>query len=389
MRLYNLISNYRIINISILNNHLIDYPTPININYFWGFGSLAGICLGIQLISGILLSMHYTPHISMAFDSVEHIMRDVNNGWLFRYLHSNGASIFFIIVYIHIARGLYFKSYRNKLLWLSGVIIFFLMILTAFMGYVLVWGQMSFWGATVITNLASAIPFIGNNIARWLWGGFSIDNATLNRFFSFHFVVPFIIAGLAISHLALLHNNGSTNPLATSSKLDKVAFYPYFYLKDLFGLFFILGSLFLYFLFFDPNILGHPDNYIKANALVTPAHIVPEWYFLVFYAILRSIPNKEGGVVFMVLSILILALLPNKTQILIRSPKFDYIFQIFYWFFIAISLLLGWLGAQAVEQPFVIAGQIGTFLYFSYFLNLLPEYTNCQYTLQKSKKFTK
>lgn len=378
----NFLYNKRIFHLNILNNHIIDYPTPLNLNYFWSFGSLAGFCLAIQIISGILVSMHYTPHVLLAFNSVEHIMRDVNQGWMIRYIHSNGASLFFVIVYIHIARGLYFKSYRNEILWISGVAIFALMMATAFLGYVLVWGQMSFWGATVITNLFSAIPFIGENVACWLWGGFSIDNATLNRFFSLHFALPFIIAGLSLSHIAILHEKGSTNPLGVYSKLDKIAFYPYFYVKDLFGFFFILGSLFTYFLYFDPNVLGHPDNYLKANAVVTPTHIVPEWYFLVFYAILRSIPNKEGGVLFMAASILILFTLPFQNNLKIKSPKFDYFFQIFYWLFIVNALLLCWLGAQVVEQPYIIAGQVSTAFYFIYFLIILPKIFKIQKSFQ-------
>lgn len=372
MRFHKSFFNVRIVEISLLNMHLIDYPTPININYLWGFGFLGGMCLSIQIISGILLSMHYSTHILLAFSSIEHIMRDVNNGWFLRYVHSNGASIFFIIVYMHMGRSLYFKSYRNKNLWYTGIIIFALMMATAFMGYVLVWGQMSFWGATVITNLASAIPFVGDNIAIWLWGGFAIDNATLNRFFSLHFVLPFIIAAVSLVHILVLHNAGSTNPIGVENKLDKISFYPYFVLKDLFGFFFILILLFTYYLFFDPNLLGHPDNYIKANSLITPNHIVPEWYFLVFYAILRSVPNKKGGVLFMVFAIIILFFLPGKRQLKLRSPKFDNIFQVFFWFFIANVLLLGWLGSQVVEQPFILIGQISTGLYFLYFLVCLP-----------------
>lgn len=372
MRFHKSFFNFRIVEVSLLNMHLIDYPTPININYLWGFGFLAGMCLCIQILSGLVLSMHYSTHILLAFSSIEHIMRDVNNGWFLRYLHSNGASIFFIIVYIHIGRGFYFKSYRNKLLWYSGILIFGLMMATAFMGYVLVWGQMSFWGATVITNLASAIPFVGENIAKWLWGGFAIDNATLNRFFSLHFVLPFIIAAISLVHIVILHAIGSTNPMGIENRIDKISFYPYFILKDLFGLFFILGLLFTYFLFFDPNLLGHPDNYIRANSLITPNHIVPEWYFLVFYAILRSVPNKQGGVLFMVLAIIILTFLPGKKQLKLRSPKFDNIFQLFFWFFIANTLLLGWLGSQVVEQPFILIGQISTTIYFLYFLLFIP-----------------
>ena len=267
--------------LSIINDHIVDYSTPININYFWGFGSLAGLCLLIQLITGICLAMHYTPHVDLAFNSVEHIMRNVNNGWILRYTHANGASMFFIVVYIHIGRGLYHTSYSypRLFLWYSGIIIFILMMATAFMGYVLPWGQMSFWGATVITNLFYAIPYVGQSISFWLWGGFSMDNATLNRFFSLHYLLPFLITGLVMVHLLLLHLEGSTNPLGICSKIDKIHFYPYFYLKDLFS-FLCFSIFFSYFVYFNPNYLGHTDNYIKANALLTPTHIVPEWYFL-------------------------------------------------------------------------------------------------------------
>jgi len=266
--------------LAILDSHIINYPTPINLNYFWSFGSAAGICLGIQIITGIFLAMHYSSHIDLAFNSVEHIMRDVNNGWLLRYAHANGASMFFIVVYCHIFRGLYYGSYifpRGRL-WATGVILFLLMMATAFMGYVLPWGQMSFWGATVITNLFSAIPFVGQNIVEWLWGGFSVGNPTLNRFFSLHYLLPFLIAGLTIIHLSLLHKEGSNNPLGINTNVDTVSFYPYFYVKDLFS-FLIFLFIFSFFIFYYPNILGHPDNYIPANSLVTPPHIVPEWYF--------------------------------------------------------------------------------------------------------------
>ena len=267
--------------VSILNSHVIDYPTPSNLTYAWSFGSTAGFCLVIQILTGVFLAMHYTPHIDLAFVSVEHIMRDVNNGWLIRYMHANGASMFFIVVYSHIFRGLYYGSYMypREHLWCSGVVIFILMMATAFMGYVLPWGQMSFWGATVITNLFSAIPFVGPAIVEWLWGGFSVDNATLNRFFSFHFLVPFLIAGMSLVHLALLHEHGSNNPIGVESSVDKIPFYPYFYVKDLLA-FFGLVTVFAVFVFYFPNLMGHPDNYIPANPMVTPAHIVPEWYFL-------------------------------------------------------------------------------------------------------------
>jgi ubiquinol-cytochrome c reductase cytochrome b subunit len=359
--------------LSFVDSHIIDYPTPINLNYFWSFGLTAGLCLVIQIVTGIFLAMHYTPHIDMAFSSVEHIMRDVNNGWLIRYLHANGASMFFIVVYSHIFRGLYYGSYmypRGRL-WASGVIIFLLMMATAFMGYVLPWGQMSFWGATVITNLFSAIPFVGGSIVEWLWGGFSVSNATLNRFFSLHYLVPFLIVGLVLLHLSLLHQNGSNNPLGLNSNPDTVSFYPYFYVKDLFS-FLILVLFFAFFVIFYPNVLGHADNYIPANPLVTPAHIVPEWYFLPFYAILRSIPDKLGGVVAMVAAILILLLLPIINTSKVRSSKFRPIFSIAYWFLVSGFLLLGWLGQKPVESPYIEVGMAATAFYFIFLLVLVP-----------------
>jgi quinol-cytochrome oxidoreductase complex cytochrome b subunit len=356
----------------ILKEHLIDYPTPINFSYFWSFGSLAGI----------FLAMHYTPHILYAFVSVEHIMRDVNYGWLLRYLHANGASFFFIVVYIHIARGLYYSSYvfPHSNLWRVGIIIFILMMATAFMGYVLPWGQMSFWGATVITNLFTAIPLIGESIAYWLWGGFSVDNATLNRFFSLHYLLPFLIVGLILLHLILLHLPGSSNPLKLSFFSDKISFYPYFYLKDLFSLFSIL-LFFLFFVFFFPNLLGHSDNYIPANPLSTPSHIVPEWYFLPFYAILRSIPDKLGGVLCMFGALIILLLLPNivnitkKDQIIslnIVNPEFRPISRLLFWLFVCDVVLLGWLGGKPVEDPYIALGMFATLYYFFHLLILLP-----------------
>jgi len=359
--------------LGILNSHIVDYPTPININYFWSFGSSAGLCLAIQLVTGIFLAMHYTPHIDYAFNSVEHIMRDVNNGWLIRYLHANGASMFFIVVYCHIFRGLYFGSYikPREALWSSGVLIFLLMMGTAFIGYVLPWGQMSFWGATVITNLASAIPFIGPSIVEWLWGGFSIDNATLNRFFSFHYLLPFIIVGVVIIHLALLHESGSNNPLGLTKNVNTITFYPYFYVKDLLA-FLALVFTFSFFVFYFPNLLGHTDNYIAANPLVTPAHIVPEWYFLPFYAILRSIPNKLGGVLAMLSAILVLLLLPFLNFSNIRSNKFRPIFAFTYWFLFVDFAILGWIGQKPVESPFIEVGMIATFLYFFILLILFP-----------------
>jgi len=359
--------------ISIFTNHLIKYPTPININYAWSFGSLAGICLIIQILTGIFLAMHYTAHIELAFSSVEHIMRDVNNGWLIRYAHANGASMFFIVVYCHIFRGLYFGSYMHprQLLWCSGVLMFILMMATAFMGYVLPWGQMSFWGATVITSLFTAIPFIGNVIVDWLWGGFTVGNATLNRFFSLHFFLPFALAGLSIVHLALLHKDGSSNPLGVDSHVDKISFYPYFFVKDLFAFFYFL-FFFCVFIFYFPNALGHPDNYIPADPMQTPPHIVPEWYFLPYYAILRSIPDKLGGVLAMFSSLIVLFLIPFLNTSDIKSTNFRPLFKIFYWLTVTNFLLLGWIGQKPVTDIYIIVGQFATAYYFLFFLFLIP-----------------
>jgi quinol-cytochrome oxidoreductase complex cytochrome b subunit len=359
--------------LAFVDSHIINYPTPINLNYMWSFGSTAGICLVIQILTGIFLAMHYTPHIDYAFLSVEHIMTDVNNGWLIRYAHANGASMFFIVVYCHIFRGLYYGSYiyPRGMLWGSGVIIFLLMMATAFMGYVLPWGQMSFWGATVITNLFSAIPFVGQSIVEWLWGGFSVSNATLNRFFSLHYFMPFAITGLVLLHLSLLHKDGSNNPLGINTNVDYVSFYPYYYVKDLFA-FFIFASLFAFFIFFYPNTLGHPDNYIPANPLVTPPHIVPEWYFLPFYAILRSIPDKLGGVVAMISAILVLLLLPLLNTSEIRSSKFRPLFSFFYWFLVADFIILGWIGQKPVESPYIEIGMGATVFYFVFLLIFIP-----------------
>jgi quinol-cytochrome oxidoreductase complex cytochrome b subunit len=357
---------------SLANYHVIDYPTPLNINYFWGFGFLAIFCLVTQIITGICLAMHYTPDTALAFFSIEHIMRNVNCGWLLRYIHANGASMFFVVVYIHIGRGLYFKSFRNTELWFSGVTLFFLMMATGFLGYVLPWGQMSFWGATVITNLTSAIPFIGSSIAIWLWGGFSVDNATLVRFFSIHYLLPFIITGLVVAHITLLHTGGSTNPLGVWKQSDYIKFYPYFVIKDFFGLM-LYFMFFFIFLFFYPNYLGHSDNYIMANSMVTPSSIVPEWYFLPYYAILRSIPDKLGGVIFMVLSIALLFILPFIPSGKI-STKFNKLDQIFFWFFVGDVFLLGWLGGQAAEEPFITISRISTLVYFFYFFSSIISY---------------
>nr|UVF63033.1 apocytochrome b [Synarthrophyton patena] len=359
--------------ISIINQHLINYPTPINIHYAWNFGFLASMCLIIQILTGIFLAMHYTPHVDLAFASLEHIMRNVNYGWLLRYIHANGASMFFIVVYIHVFRGLYFGSYTKPrhIVWFLGVLILLLMILTAFIGYVLPWGQMSLWGATVITNLVSAVPLIGDYLVAWLWGGFSVDNATLNRFFSFHYLFPFIIAALSLVHITVLHQDGSGNPLGVESSVDKIVMYPYFIVKDLLGLI-VFSLLFAIFVYFYPNILGHPDNYIEANPMVTPAHIVPEWYFLPFYAILRSIPHKLGGVLAMIFAIVILALLPWLHSTEIRSSRFRPIYKVFYYTIISCCFILGWIGGMPVEEPYVIIGQIASMYYFFYFLVLLP-----------------
>jgi quinol-cytochrome oxidoreductase complex cytochrome b subunit len=368
---------------SIFENHIKAYPTPLSFSYFWGFGSLAGLFLALQLLSGIFLAMHYTPNINYAFFSIEHIMRDINYGWFIRYLHSNGASFFFIMVYIHMARGLYFNSYKHPTqnLWRIGVIIFILMMAIAFMGYVLPWGQMSFRGATVITNLFTAIPFIGQEIAYWLWGGYSVDNATLNRFFSLHYLLPFILIGVVFLHLILLHMPGSNNPIKLKKINDFTFFYPYFYHKDLF-LFLMMLGLFIYFVCFKPNTLGHPDNYILANSLITPMHIVPEWYFLPFYAILRSIPNKIGGVFCMFSSLLILLFINNIENFFIKKLKYIQIIilpthaislkKFCFWLFCNSFILLGWLGAQPVEYPFIILAFICTLFYFLYFFVILP-----------------
>jgi quinol-cytochrome oxidoreductase complex cytochrome b subunit len=350
--------------LSFIASHIIDYPTPLNLNYLWSFGSAAGICLGIQILTGIFLAMHYTPNIEYAFNSVEHIMRDVTGGWFIRYVHANGASFFFLTVYIHIFRGLYFGSYINRIkLWALGIVIFIAMMATAFMGYVLPWGQMSFWGATVITNLFSAIPYVGGSIVEWLWGGFSVDNATLNRFFSLHYLLPFVILALVVAHLAVLHDEGSNNPISVDRNIDTISFYPYFYVKDLLA-FFIFLFVFIFFISFYPNVLGHSDNYIPANPLVTPAHIVPEWYFLPFYAILRSIPDKLFGVIAMFLAIIVLALLPLLNTSIIRNTKYRPIFSFFYWFLFIDFCLLGWIGQKPVESPYMEIGFFATYFYF-------------------------
>jgi len=357
---------------AVVSNHVDGYPTPINLSYIWGFGSLAGMALVTQIVSGVLLAMHYAPEVHLAFISVEHIMRDVKGGFALRYIHANGASMFFIIVYVHMFRGLYYGSYfqPRSLLWYSGIVIFFLMMATGFMGYVLPWGQMSFWGATVITNLFSAIPGIGQSIVQLLWGGFSVDNPTLNRFFSLHYCLPFIIAAVAVLHLILLHIPGSNNPLGIDSVYDRVPFYPYTYVKDLF-LFFCFVWVFSFFVIYAPNYLGHPDNYIEANPLVTPAHIVPEWYYLPFYAILRTVPDKLGGVLLMGIAIVILAILPVVDTSSFRSNYFKPLNIWLFWFFFADSLALGWIGQEIVESPFIETSYFVTSTYFLYFIPLL------------------
>jgi len=360
--------------INVVNNHLVDYPTPINFNYWYNFGLLSAVCLGIQFLTGIFLAMHYTPHVDYAWLSVEHIMRDVNYGWLIRYMHANGASMFFIAVYVHLLRGLYYGSYKSPrgLVWGLGVVILILMMATGFIGYVLPWGQMSFWAATVITNLFSAIPGIGVPLVEFLWGGFSVGNATLNRFFSLHYLLPFVLLGLVMLHIAALHQEGSSNPLGLHGKdIDKIDFYPYFYVKDLFG-FICFTVFFSYFLFFDPNILGHPDNYIAANPMVTPAHIVPEWYFLPYYAILRSIPDKLGGVIAMGLSLVTLALLPLINTSNVRSSFFRPLHRYCFWIWVGNALVLGWIGGNPVEDPYITIGQIATVVYFGYLLVVIP-----------------
>jgi ubiquinol-cytochrome c reductase cytochrome b subunit len=360
--------------VNVVTNHLIDYPTPINFNYWYNFGLLSGICLGIQLLTGIFLAMHYTPHVDYAWLSVEHIMRDVNYGWLIRYMHANGASMVFICVYIHLLRGLYYGSYKSPrgLVWCIGVAILILMMATGFIGYVLPWGQMSFWAATVITNLFSAIPGIGTPLVEFLWGGFAVDNATLNRFFSLHYLLPFVLLGLVLLHIAALHQEGSSNPVGIHGRdIDKIDFYPYFYVKDLFG-FMVFALFFSYFLFFDPNVLGHPDNYIAANPMVTPAHIVPEWYFLPYYAILRSIPDKLGGVIAMGASLVTLALLPLVNTANVRSSFFRPFHRYFFWVWVGNAFVLGWIGGNPVEDPYILIGQFATVLYFGYLLALVP-----------------
>ncbi len=360
----------------LMHSSFVAYPTPKNLNYFWTFGGILSLMLGVQIITGIVLAMHYTPHVDYAFQSVEHIMRDVNWGWFLRYTHANGASMFFIAVYIHMLRGLYFGSYKapREVLWILGVVIFLLMMATAFMGYVLPWGQMSFWGATVITNLFSAIPLVGESITTWLWGGYSVDNPTLNRFFSLHYLLPFMIAAVVVLHVWALHVSGQNNPTGVEVKdvkRDTVPFTPYATIKDGFAMVVFL-AFFSWFIFYVPNYLGHPDNYIDANPMVTPAHIVPEWYFLPFYAILRAIPDKLGGVIAMFGSIAVLAFLPWLDTSRVKSASYRPVYRVFFWVFVVCGIGLGYLGAMPAEGGYVIASRIFTVYYFAFFLIIMP-----------------
>nr|YP_010875143.1 cytochrome b [Gymnothorax hepaticus]WGW14626.1 cytochrome b [Gymnothorax hepaticus] len=357
--------------LKIANDALVDLPTPSNISAMWNFGSLLGLCLITQILTGLFLAMHYTSDISTAFSSVAHICRDVNYGWLIRNLHANGASFFFICLYMHIARGLYYGSYLYKETWNIGVVLFLLVMMTAFVGYVLPWGQMSFWGATVITNLLSAVPYVGNTLVQWIWGGFSVDNATLTRFFAFHFLLPFVVLAATMLHLLFLHETGSNNPAGLNSDADKIPFHPYFSYKDLLGFIIMLTALTSLALFY-PNALGDPDNFTPANPMVTPPHIKPEWYFLFAYAILRSIPNKLGGVLALLFSILILMLVPLLHTSKQRALTFRPASQILFWLLVADMFVLTWIGGMPVEHPFIIIGQTASVLYFTLFLVLNP-----------------
>nr|YP_009347399.1 cytochrome b [Aporia hippia]APU93507.1 cytochrome b [Aporia hippia] len=353
--------------IKIMNNLLIDLPSPSNISSWWNFGSLLALCLIIQIITGLFLTMYYYANIELAFYSVNYICRNVNFGWLIRTIHANGASFFFICIYIHIGRGIYYESFNFFYTWMIGMIILFLLMMTAFMGYVLPWGQMSFWGATVITNLLSAIPYLGTSLLNWIWGGFAVDNATLTRFYTFHFILPFIILAMSMIHLLFLHQTGSNNPLGINSNLDKIPFHPYFTFKDLIGFIIILFIMIMLTLT-NPYMMGDPDNFIPANPLITPIHIQPEWYFLFAYAILRSIPNKLGGVIALLMSILILMILPFTFNKKIQGIQFYPVNQIIFWLMITTIILLTWVGARPVETPYTTTSQILTVIYFSYYI---------------------
>lgn len=351
----------------IANSALVDLPAPINISAWWNFGSLLFLCLMIQILTGLFLAMHYTADIRLAFNRVNHICRDVNYGWLLRTIHANGASFFFICIYLHVGRGIYYGSYLFTQTWLVGVIILFLVIGTAFIGYVLPWGQISFWGATVITNLLSAIPYLGIDLVQWVWGGFAVDNATLTRFFTFHFILPFIVLAATLIHILFLHETGSSNPIGLNSNIDKIPFHPYFTFKDIVG-FIVITIILILLVLINPYLLRDPDNFIPANPLVTPIHIQPEWYFLFAYAILRSIPNKLGGVIALVLSIAILAILPFYHLSKFRGIQFYPVNQILFWIIVVTVILLTWIGARPVEEPYVLVGQILTVIYFAYFI---------------------